>query len=300
MTIVQMQYFIEVCQYQNISLAAKMLYISQPALSASLAELEEEVGFKLFHRKSKGVYPTEEGLLLLKHAEAVVKRFNLMQREIPRISQNQNLLKVGFRPYGGEHLFFRIYRDFEKMHPEAVLYAHETSNYVPASYLDDDVVDFLVAGNGIMPMNWKERYESQLLGVQEPSLYCHKDHPLASQTHVSFEDFCRYPIVFWDGHSVMMASMGDVLAEYGLKMNVVGVMPQMTGLMNFVYNNIAMAFLAGDFCQDIECFRRIPLPEQEGKKLWVGRSEVHVYWKKDTERYTNKKMFIDYIRSLER
>ncbi|MCD8330600.1 MAG: LysR family transcriptional regulator [Lachnospiraceae bacterium] len=262
--------------------------------------MEKEVGFKLFHRKSKGVYPTEEGLLLLKHVESIVKRFNLMQREIPLISQSQNLLKVGFRPYGGEHLFFRVFKDFEKMHPEIVLYAHEMSNYVPASYLDDDVIDFLVSGKGIMPMNWKERYESQLLGVQEPCLYCHKDHPLAGREEVSFEEFSRYPIVFWEGHSMMMEQMTSVLAESGLKMNVVGVMPQMTGLMNFVYNNIAMAFLAGDFCEDIECFRRIPLPKQNGKDLWVERSDIRVFWRKNTEKYASKKMFIDYIRSLER
>lgn len=61
MTLTQMRYFATTCELQNISLAAQMLYISQPALSATLADLEKEVGFKLFNRKSKGVIPTEEG-----------------------------------------------------------------------------------------------------------------------------------------------------------------------------------------------------------------------------------------------
>ena len=74
MTLTQMQYFATVCQYQNISMAAKMLYISQPALSSSLSDLEREVGFKLFDRKSKGIQPTEEGLLFLKNVDAVLKR----------------------------------------------------------------------------------------------------------------------------------------------------------------------------------------------------------------------------------
>ena len=56
MTLTQMQYFSSVRQYQNISMAAKMLYISQPALSSSLSDLEREVGFKLFDRKSKGIH----------------------------------------------------------------------------------------------------------------------------------------------------------------------------------------------------------------------------------------------------
>lgn len=49
MTLTQMRYFATTCELQNISLAAQMLYISQPALSATLADLEKEVGFKLFN-----------------------------------------------------------------------------------------------------------------------------------------------------------------------------------------------------------------------------------------------------------
>ena len=102
MTLTQMRYFATTCELQNISLAAQMLYISQPALSATLADLEKEVGFKLFNRKSKGVIPTEEGLLLLQHINSVLKRANLLQQEIPLISRHQQVIRVGFRPYSGE------------------------------------------------------------------------------------------------------------------------------------------------------------------------------------------------------
>ena len=59
MTLNQMQYFSTACETKNMSLAAEMLYISQPTLSASLSALEKEVGFQLFYRKSKGICPTE-------------------------------------------------------------------------------------------------------------------------------------------------------------------------------------------------------------------------------------------------
>lgn len=64
-----MQYFATVCQLQNISMAAKVLYISQPALS----DLEREVGFK-HPAGRREVYPTREGLLFLDHVLAVLKR----------------------------------------------------------------------------------------------------------------------------------------------------------------------------------------------------------------------------------
>ena len=48
----------------NFSLAAKELFISQPAVSQQIAMLEAHVGYKLFNRKSKGVEPTEYAKLL--------------------------------------------------------------------------------------------------------------------------------------------------------------------------------------------------------------------------------------------
>jgi len=48
----------------NFSLAAKELFISQPAVSQQISMLEAHVGYKLFNRKSKGVEPTEYAKLL--------------------------------------------------------------------------------------------------------------------------------------------------------------------------------------------------------------------------------------------
>ena len=85
-----------------------MLYISQPTLSASLSALEKEVGFQLFYRKSKGIFPTEEAMILLKQVNEVLSKVNQIQQELPLISKRQDVIRVGFRPYVGEDTFFRI------------------------------------------------------------------------------------------------------------------------------------------------------------------------------------------------
>lgn len=56
MTLTQMRYFATTCELQNISLAAQMLYISQPALSATLADLEKEVDSSYLIEKAKVSY----------------------------------------------------------------------------------------------------------------------------------------------------------------------------------------------------------------------------------------------------
>ncbi len=63
------QTFYEVAKCRNFSVAAQKLYVSQPAVSKSIARLEESLNTTLFYRSSRGVTLTLEGELLFKHVE---------------------------------------------------------------------------------------------------------------------------------------------------------------------------------------------------------------------------------------
>ena len=58
-------YAIEIERCGSINRAAQNLYLSQSNLSSSIKALEEEVGYKIFIRTSKGIAPTPEGYLFL-------------------------------------------------------------------------------------------------------------------------------------------------------------------------------------------------------------------------------------------
>ena len=61
MTITQLRYVIAISQANSMNEAARQLFISQPSLSASLKDLEEEIGIELFRRTNRGVMVTPEG-----------------------------------------------------------------------------------------------------------------------------------------------------------------------------------------------------------------------------------------------
>lgn len=63
------QIFYEAASCRNFSVAAKKLYISQPAISKSVSQLEENLNTQLFRRSSRGVTLTPEGELLYRHVE---------------------------------------------------------------------------------------------------------------------------------------------------------------------------------------------------------------------------------------
>lgn len=299
MTLTQMQYFSAVCQYQNISVAAKTLYITQPALSSSLADLEREVGFKLLERKSKGVVPTEEGLRLLEHIQAVLNRYQLMENDIPFIPLNQNTLRVGFRPFGGENTFFRIYKDFAAVHKDTILRVEEISNQKPVIFLEEDQIDFLITTSGNISMNRADLYEYHLLGPEDVTLYAHRDSLLCMKDVLSLMDLSGYPMVFWEGHRHFMEHFSKLMTDEGGQLNVVSTVSQVAGVLQFICNNLAIGFLSGDYLNEIHTIKKLPLPvTAEGESCLRSEVDIYAIWKKSVERIPLKRQFADYLRSI--
>jgi len=68
----QLRYFIGVCEAGGVLAASKTLHVAQPALSQSIASLEDELGVQLFVRTNRGMTLTEAGRTMLEHAHVVL------------------------------------------------------------------------------------------------------------------------------------------------------------------------------------------------------------------------------------
>ena len=72
MELTQLEYFLEVARRQHITQAAEALNITQPALSKTIARLEDDLGVKLFDREGKGIRLNEYGQTALHYAERIL------------------------------------------------------------------------------------------------------------------------------------------------------------------------------------------------------------------------------------
>lgn len=79
MDIRSLRYFIAVFEERSLSAAAKRCFVAQPSISATLAQLESDLGTQLFVRHSKGVTPTDSGAKLYPHACRMVNDMNTMR-----------------------------------------------------------------------------------------------------------------------------------------------------------------------------------------------------------------------------
>ena len=97
MELKQLRYFLAVAETLNFSRAAESLYISQPALSYQIAELERELGMELFSRDRRRVYLTQEGQALLTPARNMLEQ----AEQLPQLARQGGegpggRLRIGF------------------------------------------------------------------------------------------------------------------------------------------------------------------------------------------------------------
>lgn len=81
MTLQQLQYFVTVCKYQNLTKAARELSISQPGISTSIRELETECGFALFERRPNSITLTDQGENFLREAEHLLRAYQKLKKK---------------------------------------------------------------------------------------------------------------------------------------------------------------------------------------------------------------------------
>ena len=109
MTLAQLRYAICVADTHSMNEASSSLFISQPSLSTSIKELENEIGLELFKRTNRGVTVTPEGEEFLGYARQVVEQYRLIE--------SKYIEKAGGRPLHREK---RRQKEIQRFH--AALY----------------------------------------------------------------------------------------------------------------------------------------------------------------------------------
>ncbi len=102
MKIEQLKQAILIAELKSITLAAESLFLSQPNLSLSIKKLEDELGYPIFIRNSKGVELTARGRKLIDYSKTIV----LLYDQINNIGHSEDSLNRITLTIGNSHLFY--------------------------------------------------------------------------------------------------------------------------------------------------------------------------------------------------
>ena len=187
-----MRYFLAVAREENMTRAAQLLHVTQPALSKQLKALEDELGKKLFTRHSFSIQLTEEGVLLRKRAGDLIKMADKITTEFLALDD-----VLGGDVYFGLAESYQIrclaatIRRFKESYPD--LHYHITSGDTEqvTEKLDKGIIDFAVLAQE--PNTAKYHYltfpHADLWGVVMP-----KNCPLAENDSICVDDLFGLPL----------------------------------------------------------------------------------------------------------
>lgn len=106
--------FITVCEQRSFSEAAKILFVTQPTITAHIKALEEELDTKLFERTTKKMNPTPSAEVLLQYGKQIIRLTDLAQKEIVAMNSSiQGNLQIGSSFTIGEYILPKFLKQFK-------------------------------------------------------------------------------------------------------------------------------------------------------------------------------------------
>lgn len=203
MTILQLKYVVAISTSASMREASSKLYVSQPALSATIRDLEEEVGVRIFERTNKGIHLTEKGNEFLGFAKQAVCQYELLENKYLGYKDGKEFYTISMQHYVfAVHAFVSSimrrnadnysYLVKETRTDEVLLNVRDYKSEI-------GVLAYAESNKNIMNKLLRE-YELDFhpLMVCDTYAYLSKSHPLADRDELSVADLRQYPCIAFD------------------------------------------------------------------------------------------------------
>lgn len=202
----QLQQLLAVARCGSISRAAKELHITQPALSRSIAAIEQQYGFQIFSRIGHGIHPTAAGTQVLAHAEPLLQALRVFRGNLKLLAAGKaGALRMGLPPLLASQLLPSLARDFFAAAIQAELRVSVRPGPVLLDELKTDSIELFFFTESQVEHGPDIAIEP--VGAIRPICVVRHCHPLASRNDLTLHDLSEFP---W-ASSVEPPAMGKLL-----------------------------------------------------------------------------------------
>jgi DNA-binding transcriptional LysR family regulator len=197
--------------------AADSLYVSQPAVSLQVQNLERQLDVPLFDRGGRRAQLTEAGHLLLSYGDRIL---TLCQETCRAIEDLQNLqggtLMIGASQTTGTYLLPRMIGRFRQQYPDVAVQLHVHSTRRTAWSVSNGQIDLAIIG-GEVPLELQESLEIIPYAEDELALILPVSHPLARNSPIHKDDLYKLQFIALDSQSTIRKVIDQVLTRCGIE-----------------------------------------------------------------------------------
>lgn len=203
MTLTQLNYLITIAETKSINKAAEQLYVSQPSLTSAVQELEKELGITLFYRSGRGVTLTNDGAEFLQYARQLYSQYQNILEKYEKNGARKKKFGVSTQHYS---FAVKAFVDMAKQ-SDMLKYEFAIRETKTAEVIRD--VSTMKSEIGILYLcDFNRKSLGKLLrtaGLEfrhlidcKAYVYLWKNHPLAGETSICFQQLEEYPCLAFE------------------------------------------------------------------------------------------------------
>ncbi|MDO5154714.1 MAG: LysR family transcriptional regulator [Eubacteriales bacterium] len=274
MTLQQLKYAVKIAETKSMNKAAAALFISQPALSSAIHELEEELHIEIFIRNQRGIIVTTDGESFLSYARQMVEMSQMIQDRYASDDSRSNRFSVSMQHYSfAVEAFMTLANEFKLHDYELAIHETKTAEVI------ENVEKFRSELGIIYESTFNEKAIQKILSDKdlefcplfqcEVYVYMRAEHPLANEKKIAFDDLLEYPCLsFEQGDNNSFYYAEEMFSTHQYK-RVIKADDRAT-MLNLMTGMDGFTLCSGIICEKLNGDGFVAIPLDTDEKMTIG------------------------------
>lgn len=281
MNLNQLEYFCAAVECGSITKAAKKLFVTQPAISGAIRELEKEFSVTLFSHTRSKLSLSADGERFYERAERLLREVETAKMQLHDLGGSRQPVSVGIPPLWGTTFFPDLLHDFNEKYPDIRLTFYEYGSARAAALVQEEELDVALVN---MSLDDPEKYRSVCIGSDHYVVAVDPRHHLADRESVTLEEVAREPLIMYNTDSVQNHIIRKTCDMLHIVPNVLIYTSQIYTMKSMIHNNTCVSFFYASLLQDHPDLVGVPIePPIEQKVGLIWRKGKHI--SSSTERF---------------
>lgn len=286
MNLNQLEYFCTAVECGSITKAAKKLFVTQPAISGAIRELEKEFSVILFSHTRNRLALSPDGERFYTKARQLLHEVEAAKLQLHDLGGSRQPVRVGIPPMWGTTFFPDLLRDFQEKHPGIRLTFYEYGSARAANLVQEEELDVALVN---LSLSDPDKFHSVFIGRDHFVAAVDPAHPLAKQESVTLEELATQPLVMYNTDSVQNHSIRSRFDRMGIVPNILIYTSQIYTMKSMIHNNTCASFFYASLLQDHPDIVGIPIEPRIEQK-------VGLIWRKGKYTASSTEAFISFAR----
>lgn len=285
MTLTQLNYFCRACRLKSITKAAEQLYVTQPAITSAIRELEKEYQLVLMEKKGRAISLTKEGKIFYKSAEALLEHAKDLDRQLHDLAQQKHYVRLGLTKSVGSNTYTQYFAYGLRFHPQIDIATHSGSSAELLDELRSHRLDVI-----LIPSQSEGKLDDLVCIPLKKTrmLYCmSKTHPLAECESITVSMIAGEKMISTCRDENKVYALKKLFAQYGYPdgPEVVQRFEQLNTTLSLIRQNVGTGYFPEESILGYDGI--------VGKQL-VGDKDIFVYAvsTKDSSQKDEVKVFL--------